>query len=96
VDEGVIAAAIGCDEAVAFGFIEELYGSGSHLDFLLRRGRKSARFLLGAKREGKGAAKRPNTVSLRLVAAVCVGAFPNNCKSSWKIILALGKIISVW
>jgi hypothetical protein len=58
VDKGIVSAAVWRDETISLAFIKEFHRSGGHFSFLLRRSRMPARFLLGAKREGKGAAKR--------------------------------------
>jgi hypothetical protein len=56
-DEGVASTAIWRDETIALDLIKEFHGSGGHKIILLWRGRVRPRFLLGAEKEGKGAAK---------------------------------------
>ena len=70
VDEGVIAAAVRRDEAVALALVEEFHRSGGHFTFPSLGGPKeTGRFVLGEAEKEIGAAKRLKTVNLRLIAS---------------------------
>jgi len=58
VNKGVVSAAIRRDKPVTFDLIEEFYRSGGQIDFPSMARPNDDPLLLGAKREGKGAAKR--------------------------------------
>src|SRR6185503_12623347 len=69
VDEGVIAAAVRRDEAVAFVFVEEFNGAVGHSDFLLWRDRSAGPLRARRdKRRKRGAFEPLVTVKWQLVA----------------------------
>jgi len=71
VDECIAFAAVGLDEAEAFGFVEKFYGADWH--FNIPSVAETERRIPGAKSceiEGKRSRKAPKTVNLRLVAAL--------------------------